>query len=216
MFLCYYSDSDEVVKQESVEKVMCLVCGESFKNIKRHIKIHDESRFMGRPKHKCWCGKVYHLRNSLYSHWKKNKQCKLNYNQERQLEENNGSTNGTLIKLDSDESETTTQSVTQAPREYVLKIPSPQHSPFPGSSTTEIPEQNISLLDQLENATSNNAPSKVADGQIDLYAAFAKLDDTAPLTEPIDFDKFIHLDFEEVKEDDSAYITEADDVQVPK
>lgn len=132
------------------------------------------------------------------------------------MKEHDEPTNGTLIKLDLVESEILNQRETPAPREYVLKIPSPQHSPSGGSSiTTVCPEQNISLLDQLENATSSSVPSKVVDEQIDLYAAFAKLDDTAPSIEPIDYGKFIHLEIEEVKEDESGDIPVSDDFRVP-
>lgn len=103
-----------------MEKNICVICNKWFKDIRRHFKVHDTSRFDGVPAHKCVCGKAYHLRNSLHSHWKSKKECK------RKVMEMN----------------ITDQQQNTAPSDgYVLKIPSPTPSPSHDSDIKiEFPE----------------------------------------------------------------------------
>lgn len=66
-------------------KDICGVCGMAYKDLRRHISVHDAKRKKGNPKYSCiFCNKAYHLRTSFVSHRLKSKSCRdlyLSYKQ---------------------------------------------------------------------------------------------------------------------------------------
>lgn len=190
--------------QQSLVKGVCVVCTKYFKDMRRHMQVHDNSRFDGPPKHQCVCGRWYHIRNSLHSHWKTNKLCKERYLKEV---ENNPSSDLEMARKMKSKMET------------VIVVTSAQPTiQQPGNADVKKEVPSVDLVDSeddqetytLKIAVKEQSPSEKKIEPVskndDLYKQFAELDAETPEVDAssiygVDLKNYLDLDIEEVPDD---------------